>query len=34
MKFIKEVMPLKVNSTPYLLNPQLQPFKEGGRSDF
>jgi hypothetical protein len=32
MKFGREVMTLKVTSTPYFLIPCLQPFKNGGRS--
>jgi hypothetical protein len=30
MKFSREVMPLKMTSTPYFLNPYLQPFQKGG----
>jgi hypothetical protein len=30
MKFSREVMPLKVTSTPYFLIPYLQPFQNGG----
>jgi hypothetical protein len=31
MKFGREVMPLKVTSTPYFLIPYLQPLQNGGR---
>jgi hypothetical protein len=34
MKFSREVMPLKVTSTPYFLIPYLQPFQNGARSNF
>jgi hypothetical protein len=27
-------MPMKVTSTPYFLNPQLQPLQNGARLDF
>jgi hypothetical protein len=32
MKFSREVMPLKVTSTPYFLIPYLQPFQNGGET--
>jgi hypothetical protein len=34
IKFSREVMPLKVTSTPYFLIPYLQPLQNGGRSHF
>jgi hypothetical protein len=32
MKFSREVMPLKMTSTPYFLIPYLQPLQNGGLS--
>jgi hypothetical protein len=34
MKFSRKIKPLKVTSTPYFLIPYLQPFQNGGRSNF
>jgi hypothetical protein len=34
MKFDSQVMILKVTSMPYILIPYLEPFENGGRSDF
>jgi hypothetical protein len=34
MKFSREVMPLKITSKPYFLIPYLQPFQNGGFSNF